>query len=121
MAASELDQVEEGNWVQVATENTSGSLRVRVTCESTFPPEQVLAAAYDFSERREQMWPKVEAKRLEVHELGDTHADVTEGTLVVGVFWERCRYDWSTPGTVTATVLESNVLDGGSPPGCEPS
>ena len=30
--------------------------------------------------------------------------------MIVGVFWERCRYDWSVPGTVTATVLDSNVF-----------
>jgi hypothetical protein len=23
--------------------------------------------------------------------------------------WERCRYDWSEPGRVTATVVDSNV------------
>jgi hypothetical protein len=39
---------------------------------------------------------------------------VTEGTMVLGVFWERCRYEWSEPGQVTATVIESNVLKRGS-------
>jgi hypothetical protein len=35
---------------------------------------------------------------------------VTEGTPAgVGVNWERCHYDWSTPGSVTATVTDSNV------------
>jgi hypothetical protein len=58
-------------------------------------PEQVLAAARDFSAQRAQICPNVEAKRLEVHERGDTWADVTEGTMVLGVFWERCRYEWS--------------------------
>jgi hypothetical protein len=29
-------------------------------------------------------------------------------------FWERSRYDWSQPGTVTATVIDSNVLVAGS-------
>jgi hypothetical protein len=37
-------------------------------------------------------------------------ADVTEGTPAgVGVNWERCHYDWSTPGIVKATVIDSNV------------
>ena len=55
----------------------------------------------------------VRSKYLEVHETGDTFTDVTEGTFVVGRFWERNRYDWSDP-VVTATVTESNVLKPGS-------
>jgi hypothetical protein len=39
---------------------------------------------------------------------------VTEGTMVLGVFWERCRYEWSEPTQVTATVIESNVFKPGS-------
>lgn len=34
--------------------------------------------------------------------------------MIIGVFWERCRYDWSQPGTVTATVGDSNVFQPGS-------
>ena len=51
--------------------------------------------------------------QLEVHERGDTFADVAEG-LFRGVFWERCRYEWSQPSAVTATVLDSNILQPGS-------
>jgi hypothetical protein len=37
-------------------------------------------------------------------------AHVTEGTGTgIGTNWERCHYDWSTPGCVTATVTDSNV------------
>ena len=72
------------------------SLRVAVSAESSASPEQVLAAGYDFSERRARIWGNVKTKRLEVHERGDAWAEVTEGTMVVGVFWERCRYDWSS-------------------------
>ena len=56
----------------------------------------------------------VQSKYLQVHETGDTSAEVTEGTFVVGHFWERSRYDWSEPGLVKATVLDSNVLKPGS-------
>ena len=56
----------------------------------------------------------VRSKYLEVHETGDTFTDVTEGTFVVGRFWERNRYDWSEPGLVRATVIDSNVLKPGS-------
>ena len=39
-----------------------------------------------------------------------TSADVTEGTPAgVGINWERCRYDWSQPGSVKAMVTNSNV------------
>lgn len=83
---------------------------VHVVHESTLSPDQVLAAAHDFSERRADVFPAVSVNRLTVHALGDTWADVTEGTRAGPVVnWERCRYDWSTPGSVTATVTDSNV------------
>jgi hypothetical protein len=71
----------------------------------------VLAAARDFSDRRAQVFPAVSVDRLVVHELGDTSADATEGTPVgpLGANWERCRYDWSQPGSVIAPVIDSNV------------
>jgi hypothetical protein len=97
-----------------AVKPTKASLEVTVSAESSASPEQILAAAQDFSAHRARIWPNVEAKRLEVHERGDTWAEVTEGTMVLGVFWERCRYDWSEPAQVTATVVESNVFKPGS-------
>ena len=51
---------------------------------------------------------------LEVHESGEDFADVTEGTWVVGLFWERSRYEWSQPGLVRATVIDSNVFHPGT-------
>ena len=97
-----------------AVKPVEASLEVTVSAESSASPEQVLAAGRDFSPRRAQIWPNVEAKRLEVHERGDSWAEVTEGTMVLGVFWERCRYEWSEPTQVTATVIESNVFKPGS-------
>ncbi len=85
---------------------------INVAIETSLPPDRVLYAAYDFSERRAQVWPAVSMKRMEVHELGDASADVTEGTRAGPVVnWERCRYDFSQPGSVTATVTDSNVYD----------
>ena len=70
----------------------------------------MLTGARDFSERREDIFPAVSVQRLTVHALGDTWADVTEGTRAGPIVnWERCRYDWSTPGSVTGTVTDSNV------------
>ena len=83
---------------------------IRVVLQSSLAPERVLQAAYDFSERRAEVWPAVSVPRLTVHDRGDTWADVTEGTRAGPVVnWERCRYDWSQPGSVTAPVTDSNV------------
>jgi len=83
---------------------------IYITTTSRLPPERVLAAGYDFSSRRAAVLPAVGTDHLEVHESGDTSGDVTEGTAAgIGVNWERCRYDWSQPGAVTATVIDSNV------------
>jgi hypothetical protein len=46
---------------------------------SDMPPEVVLAAARDFSDRRAEMWPDVHVEYLHVHEVGEDYADVTEG------------------------------------------
>lgn len=82
----------------------------RVIADSRLPPAQVLAAAHDFSRRREDVFPAVSMDRMRVHEIGETSADVTEGTSTgIGENWERCDYDSSTPGAVTATVTDSNV------------
>jgi hypothetical protein len=70
----------------------------------------VLAAAHDFSERRETTFPAVSSRRLKVHDQQNSEADVTEGTRAGPIVnWERCRYDWSAPGCVKATVTGSNV------------
>jgi hypothetical protein len=83
---------------------------VHVTTHSRLSTEQLLAAAYDFSARRAEIFPAVSTKYFEVHELVEAAAEVTEGTSAgIGVNWERCHYDWSTPGSVTATVIDSNV------------
>ena len=83
---------------------------IHVIGESPLSPERVLAAGHDFSDRRPEIFPAVSTKYLEIHESDQTSADVTEGTRAgIGVNWERCRYDWSQPGSVKATVTSSNV------------
>ena len=83
---------------------------VNVILESPLSSARVLEAGHDFSDRRAEVFPAVSVKRLTVHELGDTWADVSEGTRAGPIVnWERCRYDWSQPGLVTATVTDSNV------------
>ena len=83
---------------------------IHVTTHSRLSPERVLSAGYDFSARRAEIFPAVSTQHMEVHELSQTSADVTEGTPAgVGINWERCRYDWSQPGSVKAIVTDSNV------------
>jgi Polyketide cyclase / dehydrase and lipid transport len=89
--------------------------KVHVVDETTVPPEQVLEAARDFSERRAKLWPDVHTEHLEVHEHGSTFAEVTEGNpWPIGHVWERLRYDWSEPGALRGTVTDSNIFKAGS-------
>src|SRR5712692_6330954 len=91
-------------------------LKITVKAHSSASAEEVLAlAGTDFSANRAQIWPNVTTRKLEIHERGETYVDVTEGgTSIARYFWERSRYDWSQPGTVKSTVIDSNVLAAGS-------
>ena len=83
---------------------------ITVTLDTPLPTKTILASACDFTPRRSDVFPAVEAKYFVVHNVDGQTADVTEGTGTgIGSSWERCRYDWSTPGLVTATVTDSNV------------
>lgn len=85
-------------------------MTIPVAEETTVPPERVLAAVCDFSDRRARVFPAVSERHMTVHAVADMSAEVTEGTRVGPfVIWERCIYDWSKPGRVTATVVDSNV------------
>lgn len=50
-------------------------ISITTHAQSSALPEQALAAAYDFSDRRERIWPNVSTKRLEVHAEGERFAD----------------------------------------------
>jgi len=85
------------------------------TLETSAAPEQVRAALIDFSERRPEIWPGLTASLYEVYSVGETSAEVKEGTkLPWGPFWARERYDWSDPDTVRWTVQESNFSEPGT-------
>jgi hypothetical protein len=64
-----------------------GLLITSVTTPLT--PDQVIAAAADFSDTREQLWSNSKNKYLQVHDRGADFAEVTEGFRLVTVFWER--------------------------------
>jgi hypothetical protein len=87
-----------------------------LTETTTATPRQVLDAITDFGPGRQQVFGNSADQFLEVHDLGDTYADVTEGTGKGDkpVSWERLRYDWSDPSRVTMKVLDSNVFSSDS-------
>jgi hypothetical protein len=86
-----------------------------IDCAATAaaPPERVLAALTDFTADRPRLWPGLDPRYYQVHQLGETSAEVTEGSAFAGGVWERARYDWSDPGTVRITVLDSNAFAAG--------
>ena len=89
--------------------------RVRVVEESSASAEQVLEAARDFSPRRAELWRDVYTEHLTIHDRGETWADVTEGNRWgPWLVWERLRYDWSQPGSLRGTVIDSNLFRPGS-------
>ena len=88
---------------------------VHVVETSSATPEQVLEAARDFSPRRAELWPDVHVEHFEIHDRGDTWAEVTEGNpWPLGLVWERLRYDWAQPGLVKGVVIDSNIFKPGS-------
>ena len=82
-----------------------------VDITTSVPPERLLAAATDFSERRPVLWPNINRKLYRVFSIGDHTADVEEGTAPVH---HRYRYEWTDDGTVRATTIDSSVMTTGS-------
>lgn len=73
--------------------------------------DTIAAALTDFSSARAQAWPTIDAEHFEIHALGDTWAEVTEGTASA---WERARYEWDPTGDeVTITTLDSKAFGPG--------
>jgi hypothetical protein len=81
--------------------------RIHYEADGTLSPERFIAALTDFSDRRPELWPNLDTRLYRLHELGDTWAEVTEGTDVFGGVWAREHYDWSEPGHVRLTLVES--------------
>ncbi|MFF3503284.1 hypothetical protein [Streptomyces sp. NPDC003247] len=84
---------------------------VRFHLVSRLGPKDVLGVLTDFGPSRAESWPTIDADHFVVHDLGDTWAEVTEGTAAA---WERARYRWEPAGdTVTITTLDSKVFGPG--------
>jgi hypothetical protein len=87
--------------------------RVRYDADGPLTPRQFIDALTDFSDRRPTVWPGLSPRLYRVHEVGDTWAEATEGTDVLGGIWAREHYDWSTPGVVTIRCLDSPFFKAG--------
>ena len=81
--------------------------KIHYEADGDIPAARFVAALTDFSERRTELWPNLDAKYYRLHELGDSWAEVTEGTDVLGGVWAREHYDWSEPGRVTLRLVEA--------------
>jgi len=89
--------------------------KAHVIEETTASSEEVLEAACDFTPRRAELWRDVYVEHMTIHDQGETWADVTEGNhWGPWLVWERLRYDWSQPGTLRGTVIDSNLFKPGS-------
>ncbi len=71
--------------------------------------EQYIAGLTDFGPGRSRLFGNSADEYLELHALGRTKADVTEGSRGI---WERLHYDWSDPDRVVLTTTDSNVWGG---------
>lgn len=80
---------------------------------TTATPDQVVELMTDFSPNRPHRWPASSEKAFEVYRLGDTDADIREGQDFPKL-WATWHYDWSVPGSVTLTVVDSDALAAGS-------
>jgi hypothetical protein len=79
---------------------------------TTATPEQVVELMTDFSPNRPHRWPASSVKAFEVYHVGDTEADIREGQDFPKL-WATWHYDWSTPGSVTLTITESDAMQAG--------
>ena len=78
---------------------------------TTSTPEQYVAGLTDFGPGRSKLFGNSADDYLKVHELGQSQADVTEGS---GGIWERLHYDWSDTNRVVLTTTDSNMWGGAS-------
>ena len=78
---------------------------------TTATPAQYVAGLTDFGPGRAELFGNSADSYLEVHSMGASEADVTEGSAGV---WEPLHYDWSDPDRVVMTTTDSNTWGGQS-------
>jgi hypothetical protein len=79
---------------------------------TTASPQQVIELMTDFSPNRPHRWPASSVEAFEVYHLGETEADIREGQDFPKL-WAKWHYDWSTPNSVTLTIVESDATKPG--------
>ena len=88
--------------------------RISMTIETALPPDKVLEALLDFSDRRPDIWRGLAREFYEVYSVGEKEADVREGSSKPMKVWAKEHYDWAEPGVVSWRVQESNFCQPGS-------
>ena len=78
---------------------------------TTSSPEKYVAGLTDFGPGRADLFGNSADGYLEVHSMGTSTADVTEGS---GGVWERELYDWSDRDHVVIKTVDSNTWGGHS-------
>ena len=84
---------------------------IRLHQSTILTPQQYIAGLTDFGPGRSKLFGNSADEYLKVHHLGQSEADVTEGS---GGIWERLHYDWSDPNHVVLTTTDSNMWGGAS-------
>jgi hypothetical protein len=87
---------------------------IHVTVTTPVTPERIARAFTDFTPQRLNTFPNIDSRYYQLHALGATSAEVTEGSAFFGGVWERAHYDWAQPGDISITVQESNAFASGS-------
>ncbi|MFI6377061.1 hypothetical protein [Streptomyces sp. NPDC050546] len=78
---------------------------------SSMTPSEVMGVLTNFSPSRVEQWPSIDAEHFQVHERGDTWAEVTEGN---DKSWEHARYEWDpSHNRVTVTTHDSTPFGSG--------
>jgi hypothetical protein len=81
--------------------------KIHYEADGAIPADRFIAALTDFSDRRPELWPNLDAKYYRLHERGETWAEVTEGTDLLGGVWAREHYDWSGSGIVRLRLVDA--------------
>ena len=85
--------------------------RLEFDIRTDAPADAVRAALLDFTDRRPDLWPGLPRDQYEIYGVGDTWAEIREGYR--GPIWVRERYDWSVPGQIGFTVVDSGFAHPG--------
>ena len=83
---------------------------IHLTVTTPVSPDRIVHAFTDFTPQRLRTFPNIDARYYQVHALGATSAEVTEGSTFFGGVWERAHYDWTQPGDIAIMVQESNAF-----------